>query len=128
MSLQCSTLALLGPQTAIRKSKVLHSCRPAAISPSVPKTFIDSCRSTARTGNAIKRGCDKAYLYHTHDLHHTYEINSLPLTSRCIDRSLQCGTFSSLTSRCIDRYLQCGTFSKCIDRYLQCDTFTSFDF
>jgi hypothetical protein len=31
----------------VRKSKVLHSCRPTALNPSVPKTFTESCRSTA---------------------------------------------------------------------------------
>jgi hypothetical protein len=40
MSWQYSDLALKGPQTAVRQSKVLYRGRPTALNPSVPKTFL----------------------------------------------------------------------------------------
>jgi hypothetical protein len=35
----------------------------------------DCVKSSSDRKSYIKRGCDKDKLYHTHDIHYTYEIN-----------------------------------------------------
>jgi hypothetical protein len=64
MSWQCSNLALQGPQTDVRKSKVLYRTRPTALNPCVPKLLLRaSGLQLSKCMRVIEKSIITTYMY-----------------------------------------------------------------